>query len=117
MNKREHLIAATLGDGDGEAAARTAARHARRRRTVKQAGLAGGLACALAALFVLNRPPETQITPAPVATVPAVPAPVVEIISDQELLAQLRDQPVLVLKDQTGITGVVFLAQQRAPEL
>lgn len=114
MNKREHLIAATLGDGDGEAAARTAARHARHRRTVKQAGLAGGLACALAALFVLSRPPETQIAPAPVAT---VPAPVVEIISDQELLAQLRDQPVLVLKDQTGITGVVFLAQQRAPEL
>lgn len=114
MNKREHLLAETLGDNEGASFARAAAAHARRRRIGKQAGLAAGVSCALAAAFVLTRPPAAQ--PPPVAIARA-PAPMLEIISDQELLAQLKDQPVLILKDQTGITGVVFLANDSESKL
>lgn len=114
MNKREHLLAETLGDNEGASFARAAAAHARRHRMGKQAGLAAGVSCALVAALVLTRPPTAQ----PPAVADAhTPAPVLEIISDQELLAQLKDQPVLILKDQTGITGVVFLANESATRL
>jgi hypothetical protein len=106
MNKREHLLAETLACEGGEAFARRAAAGARRRRLAKQAGLVVGVASALTAALILIRPPAAQPT---VAVTPAKTA-VLEIMSDQELLAQLKDQPVLFLKDQTGITGVVFLA-------
>jgi len=108
MNKREHLLAETLGDDEGASFARAAAAHARRRRAGKQAGIVAGISCALAVAFVLSRRPAAPPSPAVVAH---TPAPIVEIISDQELLAQLKNQPVLILKDRTGITGVVFLAK------
>ena len=107
MNRREHLIAETFIGKDGEHFACIAARHARRRRFVKRAGLISGVVCAITTTFVLTRPPPIQTPLAPVAT---NLSPVVEIISDQELLAQLKGQPVLVLKDESGITGIVFLS-------
>jgi hypothetical protein len=106
MNKREHLLTETLVPGDGEAFARRAAAHARHRRSARQAGLVAGVACVLAAALILNRPPAVQ-TP---VVAPAAKTAAFEIMSDQELLTQLKDQPVLLLKDQTGITGVIFLA-------
>jgi len=106
MNKKDQLLADTLGD-NGEHFARLAAAHARRRRVTRRAGLAASLAGAVAAVLVLTRPPDTNTT---VVHPPKKPAPSFEIISDDELLAQLKDQPVLILKDDTGITGIVFLA-------
>ena len=110
MNKREFLLAETVGDGDGEQFALVAASHARRRRVFRQASLAVGASLAtIAALFVVRQSP-----PEPAAIAPP-PSPVIEIISDEELLVQLKDQPVLLLKDRTGITGVIFLADRTTP--
>lgn len=111
MNKKEKLLVDTLGKTDSEQFAHAAAAHARRRRIGRQAGLVTGLGLALAAAIFATREPRTA--PAIAANSPS-PAPVLEIISDQELMAQLKDQPVLYLKDQTRITGVVFFADQKS---
>lgn len=109
MNKKEHLLAETIGDGDGEICARTAAAHVRLRRVIRRTSLAAGASlAAVAALFLFR-----QSSPEPPGVTPA-PTSALEIISDQELLAQLKDQPVLFLKDQTGITGVIFLADKES---
>lgn len=106
MNRKERLLAETLG-GDGEHFARLAAARARRRRAARHAGLAASLAIALVAM-VLTRPPQS------IPPLAAVPTPLLEIISDQELLTQLEGEPVLLLRDHTGITGVVFLTPRDA---
>lgn len=105
MNKKAQLLADTLGNG--EEAARAAAAFARRRRAAKQAGFATGLAAAVVAILFVARQsiPSSSV----IVNVPA-PTPAFEIISDQELLTQLKDQPVLLLKEGSRITGVVFLA-------
>src|SRR5687767_3258080 len=102
MNRREHLIAETLGDDDGALFARHAAAQARRRRTAKRvASGAAAMAAGVALLLALRPPPAaSQVTtenPAPVS--------VLEIMSDEDLLTALKDQPVLLVKDETGITG------------
>ena len=109
MNKKARLIAEALGEGDGERFARAAAAHVRRRRAMQQAGGAAGLALAAAMVFLVSRQPHAEPR---LASTTATPAPAVEIISDQELLAQLKDQPVLLVKDQTGIKEVFFLAEK-----
>jgi hypothetical protein len=112
MNDKDYLLADTLGDDDGELFARIAAAHARRRRGVKQGlAAAGALTVFLAALLTFRQPtPHTQ---------PGLDASastsVLQIISDEELLAQLKNESVLVLKDQSGISGIVFLADHRRP--
>jgi alpha-beta hydrolase superfamily lysophospholipase len=116
MNKREHLITESLGDGNGANFARAAAAHIRRRRATKQAGLAASLGGALAAAFVLTGGPETPDPTGPIASAPAA-TPILEILSDQELLALFKDQPVLVLKDETGITGVILLKDHTSSSL
>lgn len=116
MNKREHLIAESLGDGEGANFARAAAAHIRRRRATKRAGLVAGLGAALAAAFVLTRVPETPDPTRPIASAPAA-TPILEILSDQELLAQFKDQPILVLKDETGITNVIILKDRTSSRL
>ena len=115
MNKTEQLLADTFGNGDGEQFAHCAAARARHRRAGRQASLVVGLTVAMAAAFFFSREPHQEPV---IAAVPAVSAPVLEIISDQELMAQFGEQPVLYLKDQTRITGVVFLAEKEtAPKL
>ena len=105
MNKREQLLADALGENRGEDFARLAATRVRRRRTVRQLGAVAGLACVFAAAFLLRPQPAAP----PVEILTSGPAPALQIMSDQELLVQLKDQPVLILKDDNRITGVVFL--------
>lgn len=109
MNKKQQLLADTLGHTDGEKFAHVAAAHARRRRAGRQLGVVAGLSLAVVAAFLAGRQPSKQPV---VAIAPPQSIPVLEILSDQELMAQLKDQPVLYLKDQTRITGVVFLADR-----
>jgi hypothetical protein len=108
MNKREHLLADTLGSPDGALFARQAALHVRRRRVLKHVVSGTAALAAALALFVTPRQPP------PIATARAVPSPTlaaaVEIISDEELLTALEHESVLLVKDHAGITDVVFLA-------
>lgn len=102
-NKKDQLLADTLTNGEGESFALAAAAHARRRQATRRFGLAfGTIAAALALWFSPHRP--NPVTP-PTGTA----RPGYEIISDAELLAQLKDQPVLLIKDRERITSVVFL--------
>jgi hypothetical protein len=104
MNRKQQLIAEVLGPGDDDAFARQAAALVRRRRAAKHTVAAGGIAAAsVLALVLALRPAPTRVIP------PAPLSPGVEIISDEELVAQLKDQPVLFLRDANRITGVVFL--------
>lgn len=105
MTDKERLLTDLLDDGDGATFARAAAAHARRRRAVRHASLGLAAVALMAAVVFVYRP---EAAPAQAAT----RAPAYEIISDQELLAQLKDERVMVLKDQNRITGVVFLAKQ-----
>lgn len=106
MNNKERLLADTLGDGEGASFARAAAAHARRRKIVRHVGSGTGLGLAIAAAFFATRSPREEPSRA-IQQTPSVP--VLEIISDQELVTQLRDRPVLYLKEKNRITGVVFL--------
>jgi hypothetical protein len=113
MNNREKLIAETFGDSEGAAFALSAAAHVRRRRAAKQLVAIVAATTAMAAVLVSVRR-STSATSQPITHTKA-PVSTVEIISDDELRAHLKDQPVLFLKDQTGITGVIFLANASAP--
>lgn len=110
MNKKERLITETFGDGHGQSFARAAAAHARRRHAVRQLSVAAAAAAAAIAVLIAIQRPAIEPQSAAIASAPAY-----EIISDDELLANLRDQPVLILKDHTGITGVIFLADANSP--
>jgi len=103
MNKKDQLLTDTLTHGEGERFALAAAARARRRQAVKQFGLGAGTLAAALAVWLATQAPQPVARPALAAT------PAYEIISDAELLAQLKDQPVLVIKDQERITSVVFL--------
>jgi hypothetical protein len=107
MNRKEQLLAETIG-ADGAEFARLAATHVRRRRALRRAvGTVAAIVGALAVGLFVN----WQARPLPVKMDPVThaPAPALEIISDQELEAQLKGQSVLILKDGNRITGVVFL--------
>jgi hypothetical protein len=113
MTRKEQLLDETIG-ADGAEFARLAATHARRRRALRRAvGTVAAIAGALAVgLFVTW---QSRSQPVKIGTVIQAPAPALEIISDQELEAQLKGQSVLILKDDNRITGVVFL--DAGPEL
>ncbi len=86
--------------------ARIAAAHARRRRRLRQSLVAASAVTGFAALIAValfHRPPV-----APIA-VPPRAAPAYEIISDDELLAHLRDRPLLVLRKENGGREFVVL--------
>lgn len=106
---RTRLLADSLhGDwtsGPAAAMARRAAVHARRRRGLKHASLVLTAAAAIAAGILVShraRPPVTP-TPSPGATLGY------EIISDDELVAQLKDRPLLVLPQENGAKKIVLL--------
>lgn len=107
MNKKDQLLTDALTNGEGDSFALAAAAHARRRQAAKQLTLGAGTVAAALAVWFATASPKPNFRP----VLPAVPT--YEIISDAELLAQLKDQPVLVLKDQGRITGVLFLEPNR----
>jgi len=106
----DRLLAETLhdgwDDGPGAAFAQQAAALARRRRRARQTLVAAGTAAA--ATLVLSglwlRPEPVHSLPPPTAAVPAY-----EVISDEQLLAQLRDRPLLVLPRENGTREFVLL--------
>ncbi|MCX6956805.1 MAG: hypothetical protein NTV51_32165 [Verrucomicrobia bacterium] len=132
---RTRLVAETFADdwASGPAAtfALRAAAHARRRRTVRLVALGGSLAtAAIAAVFVVVRPstsapavPSVSTTPLS-PTVPSAAAPLTlatplgskvspafELISDDELFAELRGRPVLILPQEPEGRRIVVLAR------
>jgi hypothetical protein len=123
MNKRDQnearLLADTLHpdwDAIGGSAARAAARSARRHRRMRVVGVGAGVVAAVAVLaMALSRTQgHVPVSPRPVAavTASATPrhSPGYEVISDDELLSALKDQPVLVVKQPNGTREIVLLA-------
>jgi hypothetical protein len=88
--------------------ARQAAAHARRRRRLRRTAQAAGvIACFIAgglALYFRVPPPSHRHT-----TLQESKTRAYEIISDDELLAQLHDRPLLALKKENGTHEFVFL--------
>lgn len=102
--------------------ARRAASVARRRRIVRHRLLAGGSLALLAAVFFVSqeklKSPATGAGKAAprVAQAPETPARAYEVISDDELLAELRDRPVLVVKTPAGTRNIIVLASNAGAE-
>jgi hypothetical protein len=92
--------------------ARAAAAHARRRRSVRQALMTATAGVALVAVG-LTVWPKSAVLPAPatMATtkLTAVATRGYEIISDDELLARLVDQPLLVVKRANGTKEITLI--------
>jgi hypothetical protein len=111
IREQEKLLAETFhGEWSAEpmaSFARQAAATVRRRRQLKQTFLAMGAVAgfAIAALISLPR----GRAPTRMASAPTAPAPAYEVISDEELLAQLRDQPLLVMNKPNGTREFVIL--------
>jgi hypothetical protein len=113
--KDERLLAETFHENweSGATAqfARAAAAHARHRRRTRQVLASAGTVATLAlAIFVTRervRPPAVALAVPAAATTAAQRG--YEIISDDELLAQLRDLPVLAVQKANGTREVVVL--------
>jgi hypothetical protein len=125
MNKhhddRSKLLAETFLNDWTEGApahfAHAAAAHARFRRRVRRAtALAAAIVVVAAIAFVVTPHERTPPTPVAAANVAPKPAPRgYEIISDEELLNQLRDRPLFVVKTQSGHNQVVVLETAPLP--
>lgn len=108
---RAQLLADTLHEdwthGPMARYAHEAAAHARQRRHLRhglhRVGAVASLIAVLTLGFVFRLPRS------PVAPFAAKPGPAYEIISDDELLAQLPDQPLLVLPHPDGTREIVLL--------
>ena len=87
--------------------ARRAAAVARRRHAGRRALFATGTAAGIAAALILSlRHPAVMPRENPAAE---NSTPAYEIISDDELLAQLKDQPLLVIRGENGAREFVLL--------
>lgn len=108
---RTQLLAETFHgdwvDGAAGAFARQAAQAARSHRRRRQTVLLAGTVAALAAAFVFSRPP-TASAPRVHPAGPAAPA--YEVISDDDLIATLRDRPLLVTRKANGAKQIVVLS-------
>jgi hypothetical protein len=127
MMKRQHAddeallvdtFASDWNTGRPAALARQAAAGVRRRRTARRALTIASLFIILAAVGIMTRRSHisapAERVPALVASAPvpaAVPLPLrgYEIISDDELLAVVRDLPVLAVRQPDGQRRVVVL--------
>lgn len=120
-DRKAKLLAETFHDewtsGVPAGFARAAAAHARRRRGVQHAlmtATAGGAMVAIG-FAVWPRP---AVAPSSGEAALATPAPVAargyEIISDDELLAQLHDRPVLMVKRANGTKEITLLEDPSA---
>ena len=124
--QRDRLLVALYHDDSGERLARLAtdtARRVRRRRQVRQTAAVAALLIILAA--GLRWLPATAVHPRSrdntVASTalteknpPPSPALSYETISDDQLLAALRDKPVLIVEGQNDGKRIVFLDRKRA---
>ena len=114
-DNRDRLVAELFHtewtDGPGAEFARQAAAAARRHRAIRRATVTGGTLAAAAIALIVARFPERPAAQAagPAARSPRPPA--YQTISDDELLAALRDRPVLVLPDGRGGKKIVLLDQ------
>jgi hypothetical protein len=111
-NRDAPLIAGAFHDdwatGPTAEFARRAAAHARRRRARGHLLLAttATVAVGLASFVAAHRP----ATPVPtIAAQPVAAQPAYEIISDEQLLAALKDQAVLVVKQADGTNQITLL--------
>lgn len=112
-NRRDRdakLIAEAFHDdwerGRASEFARQAAAHARRRRRTRQV-LAGTAACAAATMLgwlALREPPRPAVRPENISATKGY-----EIISDEELLAQVSDRTLLVVKKPDGAREFVVM--------
>lgn len=115
MNRNKHdqekLLAETFhGDwssGPAAAFAQRAAREARRSRNLRSALTFSAAAAGVAiALFFTSRPLSP---PLPSSNAIVKTGPAFEIISDDELIAQLKDRPLLVQSRPDGSREIVLL--------
>ncbi|MBI4623548.1 MAG: hypothetical protein HY736_10070 [Verrucomicrobia bacterium] len=110
---RAKLLAETLqGDwanGPVSAMARRAAAHARQHRRVRHRLAAAGATVGLALVLFLFAPRTSAPPPHVRAPEPVPLARGYDIISDDELVALLRDRPLLVLPQENGAKTIVLL--------
>jgi hypothetical protein len=115
MNKpeqeREKLLAEAFhgewSTGPAAEFARRAAAVARRRQGYRRGLVTVGAAAGIAAALVISLRHETAPSRGP--AVRAAPTPAYEIISDDELIAQVHDRPLLVLPQENGAKKIVLL--------
>ena len=113
-NRHAKLIADTFHadweTGRPAAFAREAAAVARRRHRVRRSLRAAGTAAVIAvAAFVLLRRPSPHPPAFAGSAKPVAASRGYEILSDDELLAQVHDQPLLVLKKENGTRQIIVI--------
>jgi len=108
-NQRTKLIAELFhgewSDGTAAEYARKAASHARTRRARRRTVWTTVAGMAAAGLFLWTHPTEKRSVPRP----PAPKTLAYEVISDDELLADLHDRPLLVIRKENGDRQFVML--------
>lgn len=111
-DKHTKLLADAFHDdwnaGSAVEFARSAAAHARRRRRVQHRLSAASVATAVVVmgLLALHR---RAAEPRPPSSAPMPIARSYEIISDEELLSQLRDRPLLMIRSPDGAHAFIPL--------
>ncbi len=103
------LFQGDWADGPAAAAALRAAAGARRRRARQRLLLTAGSVAGMAAVLLLtlahpgSRPVRVR------AAAPPTSASSYQVISDDELLADVSDRPLLALREQNGAREIVVL--------
>lgn len=109
--QQEKLLAETFHEDWAEGAAanfaRQAAASARRRRRFRGTLVVSGMAAGIAAAVMISVHSHRVLKVEQVS--PKISAPAYEIISDEQLIAELRDRPLLVLPEENGAKKIVLL--------